>query len=97
VFEIVAKRNAAACKIQACWRAYFIRKQYEIPLIVCAIRRRAVYCIQRWWRSIRFSLRMMILQRLSTYLKSLTSEVVYIQEHIYESLNRIGENVVGGM
>ena len=83
IFEILARRNAAACKIQACWRSYFIRKSYEIPLIVCAIRRRAVYCIQRWWRSIRFSLRMVLLGRLARYLASITTEVVYLEEHLY--------------
>lgn len=85
IFEVLLNRIKAVCTVQACWRGYRVRK--ENLLANLAIERRAIYCVQRWWRSIKFFQRMKWLHKLKKYLSEFTSPVVYMQEHLFQYLS----------
>jgi hypothetical protein len=84
LFNELVNRVKSACTIQACYRGYLVRKKNLIASM--AIRRRAVFCIQRWWRSLRFLHRIKYLIKLKVLLKTYSSPIVYIQEHLFQYL-----------
>lgn len=85
IFKISLDRVKAACTVQACYRGYRVRKRNFLAKL--AIERRAVYCIQRWWRSIRFTHRIKYLVKLRKILKDFSMPVVYMQEHLFQYLS----------
>ena len=84
LFKTLVDRVKSACTIQSCFRGYLVRKQNLIASL--AIQRRAVLCIQRWWRSVRFLHRIKFLTKLKLLLLTYSSPVVYIQEHLFQYL-----------
>jgi Leucine-rich repeat/IQ calmodulin-binding motif len=85
IYKVLLDRVKAACMVQAHWRGRQVRKSNIIPLK--AIRRRAVYSIQRWWRFSKFLYRMESLTRLKSILCEFDSCTVYLQEHLFENLH----------
>ena len=85
IFEVLLNRIKAACTLQSCWRGYTVRKTNILAKL--AIERRAIYCLQRWWRSIKFLQRMKWLQKLKTLLAEYNSPIVYMQEHLFQYLS----------
>lgn len=84
IFKISLDRVKAACTVQACWKGYKVRKNNMLGKL--AIERRAVLCLQRWWKSIRFIHRMKFLVKLKKILTEYTKPVVYIQAHLFQYL-----------
>ncbi|OMJ73824.1 hypothetical protein SteCoe_27406 [Stentor coeruleus] len=84
IFKISLDRVKAACTVQACFRGYRVRKNNLLAKL--AIERRAVYCIQRWWRTIRYTHRMKYLVKLKKILKEFSIPIVYMQEHLFQYL-----------
>ena len=84
LFQVLVNRVNAACTIQAHWRGYRVRK--SLPLIQEVLMRRAVFCIQRWWRFVKFHRRLLFLSHLHRSLKEIEEPVLYIQEHLFQNL-----------
>jgi Leucine-rich repeat/IQ calmodulin-binding motif len=85
IFEVLLHRVRATCTVQACWRGYAVRKQGVLAKL--AIEKRSIYCIQRWWRSIKFLYRMKSLMYLKSLLAEYTSPIVYMEEHLFQYLS----------
>ena len=84
IYEVMLNRVKAACTIQSCWRGQKSRKVHKIA--EKAIKRRAVYSIQRWWRMQKFFYRMKSLIFLKNLLGQVTSSTLYLQEHLFQNL-----------
>ena len=90
IFKVLLDRVKAACTIQAGFKGYLVRKMNLIGSM--AIQRRAVFCIQRWWRSLRFLHRIKFLTKLKMILAEFNSPVVYMQEHLFQYLRPSSSN-----
>jgi hypothetical protein len=85
VYEVFVNRVKAACTVQAAWRGIKLRKESDLPLR--AIRRRAAVSIQRWWRMIKFNIRLTALTLLRSLLSSFQIPTLYFQEHFFQYLS----------
>jgi len=74
-----ARRNAAAITVQSMWRGVYKRRVRSAQWLTRIIRKRAVICVQRWWR-IRHYLhrRLEILARLTAICRHITKPVLYM-------------------
>ena len=84
IYDILLQRVKAACTLQACWRGCQVRRKCTLASV--AIKRRAVYTIQRWWRMQKFLYRMSSLCKLKFMLRDFTSSTVFLEEHLFQHL-----------
>lgn len=95
LFDQSIRKVAAVCLIQSFWRGYYKR---SVPNLAQSVsRRRAALCIQRWWRSLRMMKRIICLESLHSYLTTIQSPVLYLEEHTYACLNDIQNRRLGSL
>lgn len=53
------------------------------------IRRRAAYCIQSWYSSLKLKKRLQALANIKRHVMKITSHEVYLEQSIYENINSV--------
>ena len=81
---------AATCVLQSYWRGKIRETSPGLAHYVTA--KRAIVCIQRWWKSLRMVKRLTHLAELKHHLDLITAPTLYIEEHIFACLNTVQTN-----
>lgn len=89
LLERSVKLVAAATIIQATWRAHRTRRTLGSGLLAAVVRRRAVMCLQRFWRWGILKRRFELLIGAANYLRGIQTSHLYIEERLFQSLNLI--------
>ena len=102
-YEKLMKQVAAATMIQINFRAYLARKQEnkETLLIEKLVRKRAIYCIQQFWRNYKMKRRLRALSEISKIVtpshnsRPIDSSKIYIELNLYTHIEEIVEKIKG--
>ncbi|CAI2372624.1 unnamed protein product [Moneuplotes crassus] len=88
-FELTVQKVSAAIKIQCFYRNYVIRKRMRKTYVQTLIEWRASLCIQAYWRSYKFKARIKANSTIRNHMKSIQSNVLYLEENIYLNITYI--------
>jgi hypothetical protein len=93
-------RIASAIRIQSVYRGYMFRRRINEekgPTFNDRIvERRAIIFIQKWWQWKKLKNRINALTKIGLYLNKINSNVLYIEENLYVSLEKITSDINSG-
>lgn len=100
-FEKLMMQVAAATRIQMNFRKYkhnklenYKRMMYQEPLLIeKVIKKRAIFCIQRFWRNYKLKRRLIGLSDINKIIRKVDSPKIYIELNIYMAIEKIVENI----
>ena len=90
-FEPLLDKVAAVTKFQQAVRRSLFRKRLkdEQLLVSRIIQKRAAFCIQSWWSSLKLRKRAVALANIKKHLAKIQSNELYLEQTIYQNINAV--------